>query len=64
VENQVGQGVASTLKSHLKGWQSRTVANVMPMTQRSQASSANSSEKALKTLNGGKLTLKRDLFVT
>jgi hypothetical protein len=64
VENQAGQGVANTSKSPLKGWQRKIVAKVMPMTQRSQASSANSSEKALKTLNGGKLTLKRDLFVT
>jgi len=48
VENQAGQGVANTSKSPLKVWQRRIVAKAMPMTPRSLASSANSSEKALK----------------
>jgi len=64
VENQAGQGVANTSKSPSKVSQKKIVAKVMPMTRRSLVSSANSSEKALKSLIGGKLTLKRDLFVT
>ena len=64
VENQAGQGAANTSKSLLKVWQRRIVAKVMPMTQRSLVSSANSSEKAHKASKKRQNSLNRDPFVT
>jgi hypothetical protein len=64
VENQAGQGVANTSKSPLKVWQRKIVARAMLMTQRSLASSANSSEKAHKASKKRQNSLNRDPFVT
>jgi hypothetical protein len=64
VENQAGQGVANTSKSPLKVSQRKIVAKVMPMTQRSLVSSANSSEKVHKASKKRQTSVNRDPFVT
>jgi hypothetical protein len=64
VENQAGLGVVNTSKSPLKVWQRKIVAKVMPMTQRSLVSLANSSEKAHKASKKGQKRGNRDPFVT
>jgi hypothetical protein len=64
VENQAGLGVVNTSKSPLMVWQRKIVAKVMPMTQRSLVSSANSSEKAHNEPKKRQKRCNRDPFVT
>jgi hypothetical protein len=64
VENQAGLGVVNTSKAPLKVCQRKIVAKVMPMTQRSLVSLANSSEKAHNEPKKRQKRRNRDPFVT